>query len=179
MKNITILLLLASLSCFGQKVEVNKKNIIKTEPLLLLTKGYSLSYERLLSKKTSAEFSFFFRNFQTINPSIDKIGTRNLRLSLKYNIYPFNNKKAPIGWHIGPRLDYTETTDKDFNQKKYIYTNFSTGVEIGYQLGFGKKKNFLLDLAGGYFADFTLKSPDNSNNSPTSIDLNIRLGYRF
>jgi len=138
----------------------------------------NLSYERLLSPKRSIHISTFFRNYREIKPNTDNLRRKDLEFNLGYNFYLSKKKTAPYGWHIGPRIGYSKTIAKSMeNIRVSEFSDFSAGGEIGYQLGFGKNKNFLFDIAGGYLASFPIETSYNTIH--TFLDINLRIGYLF
>ncbi len=171
-----------SFSTFAQNEETStKKNILKTNILGFIGSYYSLSYERVLTPKTSLQFTGgyidkFLSASMTINSSYTKTSSSGYFGLVEYRYYA-SSSGSPKGFFIAPfarfqqitltyesNISSSSTNPNTPNKYSNSHPMFNLGFVVGGQWIFGEKVS--LDVWGGPEAYSTnqVTLRDNNNN---------------
>lgn len=100
--------------------------------------------------------------------------------------YYFNPSDGCDKWHIGPYLDFSNSTLSADNEDNVTWTRFGVGLYTGYKwvssrnivfdLGFGAGRNFVNEFDDGSGDDFDLSEIPFLNINLTG---KLAVGYRF
>ena len=124
------------------------KNLITTNPFLLLFSWWNVEYERKLAPNSTLGIAASYTSFE--DDSDDPFGESSKYLSgyLIYRFYP--SAKAPAGFYFGGRLGMTsveiEYYEDDSTEKG---TAYGFGLDVGYTWLLGEQENFAVSVGVG------------------------------
>lgn len=126
--------------------ESNRKHIIKTNLLSLLTRSASLAYEQALSKSLSIQAGGYYSQSKMLS------GAQRISTTLELRKYISKQENAIVGLYLAPYLKYQQIKDKpeDFSGNITATVTIHTiggGLLIGRQ--WIAKKGFSVDIYGG------------------------------
>mgnify|MGYP000689851620 CR=1 FL=1 len=139
--SISLIVFISSIS-YAQK-EIN--NVVKVNPLALLIKYYSFSYERVLSEKTSGQVDLGILDISggDIKKEDGQVSIAGYRLGIHYRYFVTHAKKAtPRGFYVAPYADYgnvkISVSKFDEASQRIVSGNvdasiFGIGTSLGYQ----------------------------------------------
>ena len=153
-----------------------QKNVFKVNPLGLAFGSLDVSYERVLSEKSSVELGITYSSFDVTGGST-KVSTNGYGVEGKYKFYFSSDKDAPKGWYGAPFVAYS-VSSVDSNGIKGDANSFSAGALAGYQWVFGGgDSGFSLDLNFG--AQYISASATGNINTVSIDGFLPRLGVIF
>jgi len=125
----------------------NGKNVIKIEPFGALLGSYSMSYERVVSAKSSVQVDANYGNINLFGLRINTLG-----IGAGYRYYFSKAKSVPEGFFVSPTLSLSSLSlYMDATPTNKITTGiFEGGVVAGYQWIFNSGLQLDLYVGPGY-----------------------------
>ena len=173
------LLLAVAMVAFGFSANA-QKNVIKANPLGLAFGVADLSYERVVSDKTSFEIGLSYAGAEVTSGS-EVVSTNAIGGEGKFKFYFSSENDAPRGWYAAPFVSYSNASASSSSGEDVGFSAFSGGALAGYQWVFGGgDTGFALDLNFG--AQYVSASA--TGDTSVSIDgflprLGVSLGYAW
>lgn len=160
-----------------------QKNVIKTNPFGFASGIGILSYERVITPKSSIEIGvLFYKNNPFSSYSsffVENEELMNIGAQARYKLYFSKKQESPRGWYASPLLSYAGSSKTSTAGEDYKFSVFSGGVFAGYQYIFGRGgPGFSLDLFGGLQYD-SISEDLGSMDSRTYAGLDFRIGFTF
>ncbi len=188
-KIILVAMLLTITLNFAQENQNNdKQNVIKGNILGVFGRFYTLSYERQLAPKTSAQLSLGIMGDMIDSSWLDSSSTDSSEFKAFYIMPEFRYYAAKgfgKGFYLSPyaRLNFVTLSQDSYSEN---YFQFNPGLLVGWQWVFGDE--FSLDLGFGpeMITNKDLILKDNSGNELISAEypsvmprISFSLGYKF
>jgi hypothetical protein len=168
--------------------ESNRKHIIKTNLLSILTRSASLSYENVLNNRSGIQAGAYYGKSNLLG------GIERLSFTAEYRRYFSKEENSLVGMYLAPYLKYQQLIhrEEDMNEQLTAEANITTvglGVLIGRQ--WIAKKGFTVDMyaGAGYNPHVKLQSVKQLNNDypysfserrwQTDIRLGMVAGFAF
>jgi hypothetical protein len=126
--------------------ESNRKHIVKTNLLSLLTRSVSLGYEHALSKTMSIQAGGYYSKSKMFS------GEERISTTLEVRKYISGQENAIVGWYLAPYLKYQQIKDSEENFSGDITARVTIHTAgIGLQAGkqWIAKKGFTVDIYAG------------------------------
>jgi hypothetical protein len=168
--------------------ESNRKHVIKTNLLSLLTRSVSVSYEHTLHKTLSLQAGGYYSRSKILG------GEERISATLELRKYISRPENAVVGWYLAPYIKYQQVKDTeesfngDITARVTVHTT-GAGLQIGKQ--WIAKKGFTVDIYAGaginpvvYYDNLEIideSVPYNFSRSKWQRDLRLGLviGYAF
>ncbi|MDO1446841.1 DUF3575 domain-containing protein [Rhodocytophaga aerolata] len=168
--------------------EFERKHVLKTNILSLLTTSASLSYEHTFINLTSLQAGIYYGRSTLLD------GIERLSITAEYRMYLSKEKSLLVGTYLAPYLKYQHIVDReeDKNEKTTAVARIST-IGVGLLLGrqWIARKGFTVDMyaGAGFNPQVKLKSLSQlDKNHPyyfserrwqADIRLGMVIGYAF
>jgi hypothetical protein len=168
--------------------ESNRKHIIKTNLLSLLTRSASFGYEHALNKTLSLQAGGYYSKSKMLG------GRERISATLELRKYMSSPENAIVGWYLAPYIKYQQIKDTeesfsgDVTARVTIHTT-GAGLQVGKQ--WIAKKGFTVDIYAGagfnpvvYYDNLEILDesiPYNFSRSEWQRDLRVGvvIGYAF
>lgn len=181
------LLLVTSLN-FAQEQNSEKQNVIKGNILGIFGRYYTISYERQVAEKSSAQLSVGIMGDMLDSDWLDSSSTDTSEFKSFYVIPEFRYYPAKgfgKGFYLSPytRLNFVTLSQNSYSEN---YFQFNPGLLVGWQWVFGDE--FSLDLGFGpeMITNKDLVLKDNAGYELISAEypsviprISFSLGYKF
>jgi hypothetical protein len=168
--------------------ESNRKHIIKTNLLSILTGSASLNYENILNNHSGIQAGAYYGKSNLLG------GIERLSITTEYRRYFSKEENPLVGMYLAPYLKYQQLThsEEDMNEQLTAEASITTvglGVLIGRQ--WIAKKGFTVDMyaGAGYNPHVKLQSVKQVDNDypysfserrwQTDIRLGLVAGFAF
>jgi hypothetical protein len=138
---VTVFILLGFIGASAQQ------NVVKINPVGLLFGSAELSYERVLSNKSSVELSLAYSR-SNVGFSTGEEKATGFGVEGKYKFYVSASKNAPRGFYAAPVLTYASSKAERGTLKGKV-SYLAGGAIAGYQWVFGSESEFSIDLNAG------------------------------
>jgi hypothetical protein len=176
-KSSLILSLVLCLGLFGVKTaSAQKQNVLKLNPLSLAVGNVSLSYERILSEKTS----FQIQGGYWLGGSIGTTKFSGMSITPEFRFYVSDNER-PKGFYLAPFARYQSITAKakDDANSSATLTRIGGGAAFGYQFLFGKTVTWDI-FTGPQFLSNSVKYKNSEDEGNLDLDrMTGNFGLRF
>ena len=173
MKKITLLIvaLVTTTFAFAQQ----KKNVIKVNPLSLAVANISLSYERAIKENQS----FQLQGGYWMGMNVGDTKFDGLTFTPEYRFY-VTDHGVPQGFYVAPfaRYESLSAKSKEVNAKATL-TRIGGGVDIGYQMFFGKKVTWDIFLGPKYLSNSVKYNSPGDEGVVDLGNFNGSFGLRF
>lgn len=135
------------------------KNILKTNVLSPIWQAYSVSYERVISKRASLSVSVEYSDFRVARGmdifvrkhTTDVVG---VSATLAYTVYPFHRSPVLTGFFVSPFLRYCNYNatiiDHPLGVPEAKWRAFGGGFNFGHQWIIGRGTTINAYLGTGY-----------------------------
>jgi hypothetical protein len=178
MKKTSLLLsLMLCLGLFGvNTVSAQKQNVLKLNPLSLAIGNISLSYERILSEKTSFQLQAGY----WLGGTVGETKFSGMSLTPEFRYYVTDNER-PKGFYLAPFARYQSITanSKTDSDASATLTRIGGGAAFGYQFLFGKSVTWDTFLGPQYLKN-SVKYKDSADQGSLDLDrLSGNFGLRF
>ncbi len=184
MKKFIYVMMVALIVSASVKAQENGKNVIKINPFGALLGSYSMSYERVVTNKSTLQFDANYGDINLFGLKINTFG-----VGAGYRFYFSKTKSVPEGFFVSPSIAYSNvslyltSTPAD----KVTVGTFEGGVVGGYQWIFDS--GFQIDLFVGprFISVGSLSIPTESDDmelylgelSGVGTKLGFSIGYCF
>jgi hypothetical protein len=126
--------------------ESNRKHVIKTNLLSLLTRSVSLAYEHALSKTLSIQAGGYYSKSKMFS------GEERISTTLELRKYISHPENAIVGWYLAPYLKYQQIkdTEEDFSgdiTARVTVHTAGAGLQAGKQ--WIARKGFTVNMYAG------------------------------
>lgn len=130
MKKFIYATLIAMFVTTSVSAQENGKNVIKVEPFGALIGSYSMSYERLITEKSTFQIDANYGNINLFGLKINTLGA-----GVAYRYYFSKTKMAPEGFFISPTISYSNLSifNAAYPTDKLSVGTFEGGLVAGYQ----------------------------------------------
>lgn len=145
------------------------KNILKTNVLSPLWQAYSVTYERVISKRASLSVSVEYSDFR-VDRGMDiyvrkhTTDVSGISATLAYTVYPFHRSPVLTGFFMSPFLRYCNHNaailDHPLGVPKAKWTAFGGGFNIGHQWIIGRGTSINAYVGTGYSQGEVTPEPD-------------------
>lgn len=128
--------------------DVDNKNVITTNPFLLLFGWWNVELERKLAPNSTIGIAASYTSFEDDDEDLDGEASKYLSGYLFYRFYA--SGKAPGGFYFGGRFGVSSVEIEyyeDASSEKG--TAFGFGLDVGYTWLLGDKENFVVSVGVG------------------------------
>jgi hypothetical protein len=124
------------------------KNLITTNPFLLLFSWWNVEYEHLMGPNFSLGLAGSYSSFEDDESDFDAAKSKYSSGYVIGRYYP--SAKAPSGFYFGGRLGMTSVEIDYFdNSDTEKGTTYGFGLDVGYTWLLGANQNFAISVGAG------------------------------